>query len=172
MARRTRRSTRRFDADQRADPTLPDPRRAAEIANNRPSSVNNRNSRYVQGGDTVIFPTRLGFWERRIIEPADDDIPIVIPSDFDRRPDLMAFNVYGRQQLTWLVLQFNNISDINTEFIAGREILLPSPARVLLDILNQPTNTGLDPEQNIPTSAGIMGSGRSNNIFSPNNPNN
>lgn len=161
-------TTRRFDADQRADPALPDSKRAAEILSNRPNSVDYRNSRYVQGGDVEIFPTRLGWWERRIIETADDDLTLLITSDFDKRPDLLAYNLYGKAALSWIILQYNNILDINTEFVAGKTITVPSPARVVLDITTQSTGVGLDPEQNIPTSSSIKGEGKSNSLFSPN----
>lgn len=143
----TKRSERRFDADQRADPALPDPKRVAEILARKPSSLNNRNSRYTQGGSVEVFETRLGWWERINFENSDDDISIVISPDFDRRPDLLAKAVYGKQQLMWMILQFNNILDINTEFVAGKLIVIPSQARALIDIVNQPTGVGLEPEQ-------------------------
>ncbi len=142
------RRTRRFDSDQRADPALPDPKRVAEILARKPSSLNNRNSRYTQGGDVEVFDERLGWWERIVFEPADDDIPIVISSDFHKRPDLLAKMLYGKQQLAWVILQFNNILDVNTEFVAGKRITVPSEARVLIDLLNRPTGVGLAPEQN------------------------
>lgn len=144
----TRRATRRFDSDQRADPALPDPKLVAEILARKPKSLNNRNSRYTQGGDVEVFDQRLGWWERIIFEPADDDIPITISPDFDKRPDLLAKAIYGKQQLAWVILQFNNILDINTEFIAGKEITVPSEARVLIDLLNRPTGVGLEPQRN------------------------
>ena len=102
------------------------------------NAVNRRNSRYTQGGTTDRYPNRLGFWDRRSIPESDTDITVVIQTSEDRRPDLVAYNIYGQSELQWLVLQYNNIVDIETEFTAGTEIRLPEPRRVTLDILTQP----------------------------------
>lgn len=103
------------------------------------NSADNGLSRYVQGGDVERYPNRLGWWERRVIERAEDDIPITLSNSFDKRPDLLAFTLYGKPNYGWLILQYNNIVDINEEFVTGKEILVPSPARVSLAIMtNQP----------------------------------
>ena len=102
------------------------------------SSVNKRNTRYVQGGTTTTYPQRLGWWNRLVMEEGDDDIVYTITSRQDRRPDLIAYDVYGKQELGWLVLQFNNIVDLNLELRAGTDIRLPSPDRVFFDMLNRP----------------------------------
>ncbi len=102
-----------------------------------------RDSRYVQGGDTEKFPKRLGWWERRVIQTADDDVTVQIPSKYDKRPDLLAAEIYGRSTLMWVVLQFNNIVDINVEFVAGRTIRLPTPKRVMTQILTKSTVAAL-----------------------------
>ncbi len=104
-------------------------------------SVESRESRYVQGGETETFDKRLGWWERDIITVSQDasDIFITIASQYDKRPDRLAFDMYGRSGLQWLVLQYNSIVDINEEFIAGREIRLPEPSRASLTFLNKRT---------------------------------
>ena len=103
------------------------------------SSVNKRNSRYVQGGTTTTFPLRLGFWERLVLLPDDDDLFHTITNRQDRRPDIIANDVYKRADLAWIVLQFNSIADLNLELLAGTEIRLPTPDRVFFDMLNRPT---------------------------------
>ncbi len=107
------------------------------------STTNNvterRESRYVQGGTADRFPTRVGWWERKLLPRSDTDFTIVIESSEDRRPDLVAARIYGKPSLQWLVLQYNNIVDIETEFLAGTEIRLPQQRRVSLDFLTQPT---------------------------------
>lgn len=96
-------------------------------------------SRYTQGGTADIFPTRVGWFERRELEKDDTDIFIEIRPGEDRRPDLIAFNVYKRANLAWVVLQFNNIVDVETELTTGTTIRLPSLRRLTLDILSRPT---------------------------------
>ncbi len=103
------------------------------------SSVNKRSSRYVQGGTTTTFPLRLGWWDRLVMLKDDDDTFHTITSRQDRRPDIIAFDTYGRAELAWIVLQFNNIADINLELRTGAEIRLPTPDRVFFDMLNRPT---------------------------------
>lgn len=103
------------------------------------SSVNKRNSRYVQGGTTTTFPLRLGFWERLVLLPDDDDLFHTITNRQDGRADIIAADVYNKPELDWLVLQFNNIVDINLELRTGTEIRLPTPDRVFFDMLNRAT---------------------------------
>lgn len=93
-------------------------------------STDKRNSRYVQGGETDIYEQRLGWWDRRDLPIADDDITFEITPEYNQRPDKVAFKVYGNRDLIWLVLQYNTILDIITEFVTGKTIRLPTPARV------------------------------------------
>ena len=108
------------------------------MANNT-SSTNKQNSRYVQGGVTTTFPRRIGWWDRLVMISDEDDIFLTISSRQDRRPDIIAADVYGQANLAWVVLQFNNIADLNLELRAGTEIRLPTPDRVFFDMLNRPT---------------------------------
>lgn len=106
-------------------------------------------SRYTQGGETDIYPTRVGWWERRTIEKDDTDLLITINASEDRRPDLIAFHVYKRSNLGWVVLQFNNIVDVETELTMGKTIRLPSLRRMTMDILSRPTGGNVITNNNI-----------------------
>jgi len=103
------------------------------------SSTNNSaeqvGGRYSQGGTTDRLRNRLGWWERRKFDLRDTDVVLTIGQDEDRRPDLLAHKLYGRSTYMWIILQFNNIVDIETEFVAGQEIIVPTPRRVQLEIL-------------------------------------
>lgn len=110
-------------------------------------STDARNSRYVQGGDTVVYPNRLGWWERRIFDQESDDIQITdLAMQYHKRPDLLAYDIYGNALLAWLVLQYNNIVDINEEFVAGASLRLPSVERVLLVLMNKAPG-GIEPTE-------------------------
>ena len=104
------------------------------------SSILKKNSRYLQGGFTEILPNMLGYWDKRedIITEKIDNIKFITTKEFEGRPDKLAYYVYGRHDLTWLILQYNNIVDLTEEFIAGKEIKLPSMARVFTEILTNP----------------------------------
>lgn len=97
------------------------------------SALNDR-SRYVQGGTTDEFTRRLGWWERRVFLPRVDDFRYTILSSENKRPDLVARKFYGTESYMWLVLQFNNIVDIEEEFKAGQQIILPTEKRVFEQI--------------------------------------
>lgn len=103
------------------------------------NSTDQKVSRYVQGGITDRFSNRLGWWERIIIPKATDDFPYTIPAAFNKRPDLVAKAVYNQVGLMWLVLDFNNIVDVETEFVTGAVLKLPTQRRVLLSIIVKPT---------------------------------
>ena len=90
--------------------------------------------RYVQGGSTVKFPKRIGWWERKELPVDTSDVAITITTRYHKRPDLLAFDAYGSSRLAWLVLQFNNIVDLNEEFVAGKVIKLPTKSRVLTEL--------------------------------------
>ena len=92
-------------------------------------------SRYVQGGLTDVFQNRLGWWDGYVLTTAPDDIKFVLEAKYNTRPDLLAYDMYGKSTLQWLVLQYNLIVDINTEFVTGVQIVLPSKSRVFQSIL-------------------------------------
>ena len=105
------------------------------------NSLDNAKGRYTQGGETEAFDQRLGWWERDLetLNQNDTDLFVIIQSKYDKRPDLFAADYFGSSLLMWTVLQFNNIVDINEEFITGKTIRMPVQERVLFDFLNKRT---------------------------------
>jgi len=102
------------------------------------TSLAKRNSRMLNGGTTEIKGDKLGWWERRDLrKDTSTDIRIKIPEIFSGRPDLLAFRVYKRPNLFWLILQYNNIVDLEEEFVTGKEIVLPSVDRTLSSLVNR-----------------------------------
>ncbi len=104
------------------------------------NSIDDPNSRYVQGGVTDVYPDRLGWWERTPPTFSSDDI--MIPSlnpKYNTRPDLLAYDLYGKAVLAWVILWYNTIVDINEEFISGASIRCPSSARLFSSILTSQT---------------------------------
>jgi len=112
---------------------------ALTINDKNTKSTDNRNSRYVQGGTTEIYNNRTGWWERRVFERQDDDIRYTVGVAEVGRPDTISYLVYGKATYAWLVLEYNNIVDIETELVVGTELFLPSQQRLILDIITKPT---------------------------------
>jgi len=105
------------------------------------SSIQKKYGRYIQGGETDVYSNRLGWWERQSIPSAEDDIEMQITAKYAHRPELMAYDIYGQANLMWVILQSNNILDINTEFVLGKVIWIPSYRRVFFDIVTKPNNS-------------------------------
>lgn len=104
------------------------------------SSVLKNKSRYVQGGLTDLKKKRLGWWEQYNISKNDvTDITVYIDVKYKSRPDLIAYEYYGDTSLTWVVLQYNNIVDVETELVVGSNITIPSKDRVYFNILTKTT---------------------------------
>ena len=97
-------------------------------------STDSSTTRYSRGGFTEILPSgRLGWWNRTILDHRRDDIEVIITSETALRPDLLSFKAYGTTRYMWLILQYNNIIDINTEFVEGKKYVIPTPERVLFE---------------------------------------
>lgn len=101
------------------------------------TSMNNKRGRYVYGGDTTVFPKRLGWWERDLsfMIRQIDDIMYEITPDVVGRPDKISYDVYKKNDLDWLILQYNNIVDPIEELYIGRILLMPSYKRAMFDII-------------------------------------
>lgn len=95
------------------------------------SSIDLSKSRYVVGGQTDVYPTRLGWWERTIMPFQNDDILFTVDEQYAGRPDLISNIIYGTIDYNWVVLQYNTILDLDTELCAGITIRLPSLSRLI-----------------------------------------
>ena len=63
-------------------------------------------------------------------DPLDEEV--TIPQQFDRRPDLYSFEVYGTAKYWWIFAQRNpdEIQDPINDFTAGKKIRVPSRANI------------------------------------------
>lgn len=114
-----------------------------ELYSNKNSLAKSK-SRMLNGGHTEIKGNKLGWWERRgLPKDPSSDIRLGITNTYHKRPDLVSFDFYGTTTLTWLVLQYNNIVDINEEFILGKEISIPSKNRALSELSSKNTVGGI-----------------------------
>jgi len=102
-------------------------------------------SRYTQGGLSYYNKAgKVKWWEQYNLSPANDDIQVEVLPRFAQRPDRIAYEIYGKTELAWVVLQSNHIVDIQEELTIGKVLTLPSPSRMLFDILNKKTGGELE----------------------------
>lgn len=99
-------------------------------------SNNTSNGRYSQGGKVEDLTNRLGWWERRAFTKSPTDVQFTLTTKYNRRPDLLAYELYGKSSLQWFILQYNTITDITT-FEAGLVLTLPTKARLVNEILSK-----------------------------------
>lgn len=69
----------------------------------------------------------LDLWVPRSVPKNDTDKLIIIPPEFDQRPDLLSYQEYGTPKLWW-VFSIRNpdlIIDPINDFVAGLEIYIP-----------------------------------------------
>ncbi len=94
-----------------------------------------RNTRYSQGGTVELSGNKIAWWERRVYEKSVNDVSVTISPRYSRRPDLLAYDLYGTPMLAWFILQYNTISDINAEFVEGAKFTLPTKSRLFGELL-------------------------------------
>lgn len=108
------------------------------------TSIQRKDTRYVQGGRSTVKKKRLTWWERspEFTKRADDDLIIYsLPARYAGRPDLLSYELYQTNNLEWVILQYNNIVDINEEFITGATLILPTKSRLFSSMLIRTVNT-------------------------------
>jgi len=120
-----------------ADDTIKTTRTRDKESIFRFNSAENRKSRYAraEGGPTKSNGRLLDFYEKRIIEEADDDISYTIPLAFEGRPDRISHQFYGSSRYMWVILMRNKIDNPFTELGAGTRISIPSVTRLFSEIL-------------------------------------
>lgn len=94
-------------------------------------------SRYSYGGTSQVTGNMIGWWERSMFASSPTDVPFTITKTYELRPDKLAYDMYGKASLMWFILQYNNIVDLNEEFVSGKTILLPTKTRVFTDLLKK-----------------------------------
>lgn len=77
--------------------------------------------------NTPIKNWYLDIWVPRSVPRSDFDKIIIIPPQFDQRPDLLSHQEYGTPRLWWVFAMRNPdlIVDPINDFVAGLEIFIP-----------------------------------------------
>lgn len=77
--------------------------------------------------------TYLEIWQPRPIPAESDDYEYLIQPQYNYRPDLLAFDIYGTPKLWWVFAQRNVdvLFDPIYDFKAGTTIKLPKKSKLL-----------------------------------------
>lgn len=100
------------------------------------SSTYSKNSRYTNGGTSEVDGKFLEWWDRKVFRHDNTDLFYTLERQYVGRPDKLASVFYNDSSVWWLILQYNNILDINEEFVTGAVLRLPTKDRLQKDFLN------------------------------------
>jgi len=81
--------------------------------------------------DTAQTTTYLDMWLPRPVPASSDDFQYTIQPQYNYRPDLLAYDIYGNPKLWWVFMQRNVdiIFDPIYDFRSGVTILLPKKSQ-------------------------------------------
>ena len=91
---------------------------------------------YSKASPYAATPTQkdgtLGYFAIRPVPAQDDDILYTIEPQYENRPDLLAYDLYGTSKLWWVFTQRNMdiLEDPVFDFKAGVKILLPKGSNI------------------------------------------
>lgn len=76
---------------------------------------------------TPVYGSFLDLLEKRNIDFKKDDVVYTIERQYEYRPDLLAFQLYGNAELWWVFMARNPnvITDPLGDFVAGTKIRIP-----------------------------------------------
>jgi len=76
---------------------------------------------------TRVEANNLGYYNHISIEAKDDDLSYTILPQYNYRPDLLAYDIYGDAKLWWVFASRNmdRLKDPIFDFRSGLEIKLP-----------------------------------------------
>lgn len=77
---------------------------------------------------TSVRDFYLDLWNAREVPPSSNDELLVIQPKHDKRPDLLAYDIYGTPRLWWVFAMRNKdvLIDPVEDFVAGTTIYIPA----------------------------------------------
>lgn len=85
-------------------------------------------SQYTKTNITDDYVKYLDIWNPVKIVESANDVSMVIESKYHKRPDLMAFDIYGSPRLWWIFAIRNKdvLIDPIEDFVSGMSVVVPS----------------------------------------------
>lgn len=87
-----------------------------------------KSSPYYGTDQTNKYLDYLDFWAGAAISPSSNDTLLVLDTKYNKRPDLLSFDLYQTPQLWWVFMVRNPdvIRDPINDFLSGIAIYAPS----------------------------------------------
>jgi len=87
-------------------------------------------------GNTKQNGFYLGYYDPLGITKTDEDYYYIIPTKYDLKPGLLAYDLYGDAQLMWIFSVYNRdiLQDPLFDFRAGKIIKIP-PKNKVVDLI-------------------------------------
>jgi len=79
---------------------------------------------------TRVTDKYLGYYIHRPIRPSVLDTEIVLSERYTNRPDLLAFDVYGLEDVWWIIPVRNGFQDPVFDMKMGMTVKIPDPFEV------------------------------------------
>lgn len=71
-----------------------------------------------------------GYYVHRHINKSDTDTSLVLESKYEHAPDLLAYDLYGDENLWWVIPQVNELEDPIWDLKDGMSLRVPSVNRL------------------------------------------
>ena len=78
------------------------------------------------------------------MHPDPSDSTYVLEDIYEGRPELLASVFYEDSRLWWVICQLNNILDVQSEFVTGVLLTIPSKDRVEKELVRTGTKGGVE----------------------------
>jgi hypothetical protein len=90
-------------------------------------------SNYSPYKETPIKGNYLDVWTARTVPISEDDVLVDLPSQYEFRPDMLAFDAYGDPRLWWVFAVRNPsvIKDPIYDLVSGVKIYIPQKQSLL-----------------------------------------
>lgn len=88
---------------------------------------------YSPYAETDVTSFYLDVWNPRNVPILDDDVMVELPSQFEHRPDLLAYEAYGDSRLWWVFAVRNPsvLKDPIYDLVSGVKIYIPQKQTLL-----------------------------------------
>jgi len=79
---------------------------------------------------THVTSRYMGYYVHRPVRPSSGDTTMMITERYVNRPDLLSFDVYGMEDVWWVIPVRNGLQDPVFDLKLGMTVVVPDPFEV------------------------------------------